>query len=999
MQSLPRCNVEKRMEVTQINLNHCANAQDLLWQNIAETKTNVVIIAEPYSVPPNNGNWVVDKANMAAIFVCGRYPIQDVVCNNMEGFVVVKINDVYVCSCYAPPRWKINEYEEMLDNLTRVLLNKSPIVIAGDFNAWATEWGSKQTKRRGQSTLEAFAHLDVLVANEGNVSTFSSNGKESVIDVTFCSPSLLTGMNWRVGQQYTASDHQYVHFTIGSTAPRQPSRDCGKNVQWKTQELNSELLCVTFEFLVKGRRNITPDTLTKIITSACDASMPRRIIPRHFKRPVYWWNDEIAAIRVECKKARRHGQRARTEIIRLARMEKYKSIRKKLSIAIKMSKKSKFKELCESVDDNPWGDGYRIVMAKLKGSTLPRETCPRRLETVVAKLFPQHEKSSWADEHNLLRVDSTEPETTNDELIEAVSRLKSKKAPGPDGIPNVVMKLLVKKYPDVFREVLSECMREAHFPEIWKRQKLVLIPKPGKSQSDPSSFRPIGLLDACGKLLEKIILNRLLPYAEGEKGLSPNQFGFRKKRSTLDAISMVTDRARKAIKNQTKIGRYCAATTIDVRNAFNSASWEAIVRSLVNMGVSTQMCKIIKSYLSNRVLLYDTADGQKIRKLTAGVPQGSILGPILWNIMYDEILRLDLPEEVEIVGFADDIVLLTTGDTEGDVESKTEYAVERIQRWLLENRLEMAHQKTEMVMVTNRRQNVTAHLELGDDLITSKRSIKYLGVMIDDRLNFTSHVDYVCEKATRVQATLARLLPNKFGARNDKRKLLANVVTSIIRYGAETWTNAIKSENNRDKLKRVHRLAVLRVVSAYRTISYDAACVIAGMFPICQILDEDTKCGLSKRRRGILERTTHREQSLLEWQNAWDKSTKGRWTHRLIPKIKPWLERRHGEVGYHLTQLLTGHGSFATYLCHKIKKKDSPNCPTCSNEQESPEHVLFTCPRFDEERYELTRKVPTINADNMVEMMCSNEEIWTIVNTTTVKIISRLDDERIMTTA
>lgn len=111
---------EAMQKVTQIILNHCDNAQDLLMQNNAETYTDVAIIAEPYLVPSINGNWVANKANMAAIWVCGKDPIQEVTCDNMEGFVVAKINGIYFCSCYAPPRWTIGEYEGMLDNLTSV---------------------------------------------------------------------------------------------------------------------------------------------------------------------------------------------------------------------------------------------------------------------------------------------------------------------------------------------------------------------------------------------------------------------------------------------------------------------------------------------------------------------------------------------------------------------------------------------------------------------------------------------------------------------------------------------------------------------------------------------------------------------------------------------------------------------------------------------------------------------------------------------------------------
>jgi hypothetical protein len=982
------------MEVIQINLNHCEAAQDLLWQTITESRCDVVVIADPYRVPKNDNRWVTDKTGKAAILVCGRFPIQEVISNNEEGFVVARVNDVYICGCYAPPRLSLIEYEEMLDSLTSLLVNKSPVIIAGDLNAWSLEWGSRETNQRGQSTLLAMAQLDVVVANQGNEYTFISGlGRGSVVDITFCSPILLPNLKWRVGKEYTASDHQYVFYTVGSERCQVPTRSIRRGVQWKEKEMKAEVLCETFDFLMQGRERVTPNDLRKVMIGACDMAMPRRIFPRHRKGPVYWWTDEIAQLRSDSNKARRRFQRGRTDSEREARLITYKKAKTKLNIAIKSSKRQKFKELCQAVDDNPWGFGYRMVMAKLRGPMVPRETCPKKLKEAVSVLFPQHDKVIWSDE-GVTPTMTTEKEITNLELIEAAQRLKRNKAPGPDGIPNLALRILVMKFPNVFREVLQGCMTSFSFPNIWKRQRLVLIPKPGKASSDPSSFRPIGLLDGLGKLLERVIQNRLMEYTEKEGGLSKYQFGFRRKRSTVDAISKVTATAGLAIKNSTNHGRYCTLVTIDVKNAFNSASWKAIVRATESLGASSQLLGMIKSYLSSRALLYDTEEGQKEMELTAGVPQGSIVGPILWNIMYDAVLKLKMPDGVKIIGFADDLILLVTTDTIEEAEYKVEVAVEAVQRWMESNELMVAHQKTEIVVVSNRRIPVTITPMIGGFPIKSERSMKYLGVMTDDRLNFSRHVDYACKKASKVHTELARLMPNKFGARNDKRRMLANVVTSILRYGGETWIKAVDMESNRRKLNGVHRLAVTRVISAYRTVSYDAACVLAGMMPICMTLKEDKKCGESRKRTGGSERNIHREQSLVEWQEAWDRSTKGRWTYRLIPRIRPWLERKHGEVDYYLTQFMTGHGAFNTYL-HKIKKVESPRCPMCTNEDETPEHVVFSCPRFDEERVEMMSERSNVNVDNVIELMSAHEGYWKTALAAITKILTRLDDERV----
>lgn len=370
--------------------------------------------------------------------------------------------------------------------------------------------------------------------------------------------------------------------------------------------------------------------------------------------------------------------------------------------------------------------------------------------------------------------------------------------------------------------------------------------------------------------------------------------------------------------------------------------------------------------------------------------------------MYDTALRLKLPRCATTIAFADDLILTVSGTSKMEVEVVTMEALETIETWMTTAKLKLAHQKTEIMLVSNCRKTEQIVMNIGGEEITSTRQLKYLGVMMDDRRSFNSHVDYTCEKAMKATAALGRIMPNGSGPRSSKRRLLASVTLSILRYGAPAWIQALDTWRNQRRLNKAQRLISIRVASAYRTISLEAVCVIAGTMPICITLTEDNKCYEKKRRdcqttKAI--RTQLRDESLKQWQQEWDSTDKGRWTHRLIPNITTWVQRKHGEVNFHLTQFLSGHGCFRKYL-HRFGLTVSPFCTTCEREEETAEHVLFDCPRFEQERGELTTvSRAEINAENIISEMCRDEEVWKAADNAIAKIMTRLqnawrDDQR-----
>lgn len=958
------------MKIVQINLNHCAAAQDLLAQTVRDTNADVALISDPYR--PLDGNvWCHDKTKKAAIWTCGRQAIQDLD-DRHEGFVRAKIGGIHFYSCYAPPSLTLEQYGTMLSSLVMDASDKSPVVIAGDFNAWATEWGSRCTKPRGSVLLETFASLEVTLVNTGEVSTFRGANGESIIDLTFVSDFLRRNTEWKVSEEFTFSDHQAIFTTIRQG--REDVRPPQTGPKWKAQLLDVATLeeAIDGQTVAPGTADQMAQRLTKLMTSVCDASMPRRV-PSKRGAPKYWWNDEIKALRQKCLKLRRKVQRSRNGPGFQEYLQAFKTARQGLNKAIKSSKTSRFKSLCEESDINPWGTAYRMVMSKLKGRKSPSQSCPELIKTIVEQLFPNSANEAydivWPDE------EVSVPQITLDELRNACKNIGDSKAPGPDGIPNKALKAAIRKRPDIFHETIQRCLSEGVFPEQWKVQQLVLLPKGKKPPGEPSSYRPICLLDTMGKILERVIYNRLLTVVEDNGALSDNQYGFRKHRSTVDAIRAVVDTASAAIEGERWNGgkkEYCAVVTLDVKNAFNTADWACIKRALTKVGAPRYLRRIISSYLSKRKLRYSTSRGWKEYWVTAGVPQGSVLGPLLWIIMYDGVLRLRLPKGVKIIGFADDIAIVVVAKDTEQVRVAANEAIAQVRQWLTSAGLALAEQKTEAVLITSRKKVEHLSIEVGDQTIASKESLKYLGVMIDNRLSYNEHMDYVSEKAGRVQAALAGILPNIGGPRQGRRLLLAKVVASVILYAAPVWAAAMEKTTCRKKIARAYRLSALRAISGFRTVSDDAACVLAGMMPVDILAKELSRIYVRSKETARTEwkllKAEERAVSMVKWQSRWDSSTKGRWTHTLIPNVETWTKRAHGDCGYQLTQFFTGHGGYRKYL-HKFKHDSSPQCPTCPSDEDT-EHAIFHCGRFQDVRTVI------LTPEEVIGYMLHSEQNW-----------------------
>lgn len=983
--------------ILQINLHRSVTASHLKQQMAYERKADIMLISEQYD-NPGNQEWMTDTLGTAAIWVVNRSKVPVEASGAGAGYVWMRSRGVTYFSCYFTPNEPIADYEEKLNHLEDELRRlNGKLLVAGDFNARGTEWGMPIPDSRGRRLADMQARLGLIVMNQGNIPTFRRAGHTgSIPDVTMASEALAAiTEGWQVLEDFSGSDHQYIQYGIGGGArqrrPPPPPR-------WNVERLDGDL----FETMItigKGtlsrvkQQAVSQSTIgTRVgsiaislviatmglLTRACECSMPRKTTVRD-RRPVYWWSQEIAELRKSCFKLRRLAQRAQRNTPNFQlKSGQYRAARRALKSAIAKSKIRKWNELCEDVESDPWGLGYKLVLQKLGGADPTSELPTDVKERIVEELFPLHEP----EERATVEVIPTEiPLFTRDELQKAAKTMRNRKAPGPDGIPVEILKMVSERHPDVLLNMYNECLMEGQFPEQWKTARLALI---GKGKGDPntaSAYRPLCMLDTAGKLYEKLLKQRMLDAIAMAGGLSPRQYGFTAGKSTIDAINEVV-----TVANSVQAGNHwsremCLAVTLDVKNAFNSVRWKDILTALKDrFQVPPYLFRVLQDYLADRWVTYETQDGQKKMRVTSGAAQGSVLGADIWNLNYDGVLRISMPQEgITLVGYADDLILIITGRTVDQLQYKLNQAMRRVIEWLQDHALSLAVHKTEMVLLTTKRVERCIPMYVGDQTIETARSLRYLGVMMDSKLCFWDHICRVSDKAAKVVGMLSKLMANVGGPSPAKRRLLMSTTDAIMLYGAEIWADSLKYMKYRVRMEAVQRRGALRVCSAFRTVSGPATQVVSGVIPIHLLAAERRRIYLRKDEGQIqVTRKEEREETHRRWIQLWSTETRGRWTARLITDIRKWQERNHGEVNYYLTQFLTGHGYFRTFLV-KIGKLGSPICRYCGAEDDDAHHTFFTCTKWSTPRGEVSTNLGSLTPETVIAKMLEKIENWDIV--------------------
>ncbi|KAL4103330.1 hypothetical protein QTP88_018707 [Uroleucon formosanum] len=312
---------------------------------------------------------------------------------------------------------------------------------------------------------------------------------------------------------------------------------------------------------------------------------------------------------------------------------------------------------------------------------------------------------------------------TPNEVKYTIDKYPLKKSPGFDLITAEVARCLPKKAIIHLTHIFNSVLRLSYFPILWKYSIIILVPKPNKPPDSISSFRPISLLPFFAKILERLLLKRILPSLTTNSVLPDYQFGFRSAHSTIHQAHRVVDSISFALEKKS----YCTCTFLDISQAFDRVWHDGLLFKLKKF-LHPVYFLIIKSYLSDRYFSTRIGDTlSSIARISAGVPQGGILSPVLYNIYASD---QPITPHTQVADYADDKVIISISPEPITASSHLQNHLTLMEDWYTKWRLKINQSKSVHTTFTLRLSPCPAVSIYGTQ-IPNSQTVKYLGLTLD----------------------------------------------------------------------------------------------------------------------------------------------------------------------------------------------------------------------------------------------------------------------------
>lgn len=374
------------------------------------------------------------------------------------------------------------------------------------------------------------------------------------------------------------------------------------------------------------------------------------------------------------------------------------------------------------------------------------------------------------------------------ELMQEIHLLSAKKSTGIDNIPSIVVKKSAELIAEPLCYIYNSSFESATVPETLKLAKVIPVFK-RENKNLPGNYRPISLLSVFNKILEKLMFKRVYSFLERYKILNEFQFGFRKGHSTIQAVIEIIDNIRLEIdKGNTVIGLY-----VDLSKAFDTVNHEILLHKLNHYGIRGPILQWFKSYLTNRVqVTCCNSVFSTPQTVNIGVPQGSVLGPLLFLIYVNDINNC--LENGKLRLFADDTNVFVSHSNVNYVKRLAEMALVNLHKWFNVNQLSLNLKKTCFSVYSNKNCDNIKELEVENHILKRTKIVKYLGMLVDENLTWANHIDQICKKLTKLAYAL-RSLSGLIDIDMVKQLYFGYVYPHLI-YGVELYGTACKKYIN-----------------------------------------------------------------------------------------------------------------------------------------------------------------------------------------------------------
>ena len=381
-----------------------------------------------------------------------------------------------------------------------------------------------------------------------------------------------------------------------------------------------------------------------------------------------------------------------------------------------------------------------------------------------------------------------------------ISDLKPKMSSGVDTVSTVVLRSAPETLSTPLSIIINSSITSTSFPRPWKAAIVHPLHKSGSTLAC-NNYRPISMLPAASKVAEMYIVDILTNHLERNNLIHPLQSGFRRGHSTQSLLLYLTDCWYKSM----DMGDMVGVVYLDIAKAFDTINHTLLLHKLkVQFYLSNQMCQWIKSYLSNRAQAVSAnSTVSPFLPLDSGVPQGSVLGPLLFS-MYINDLPVATASPSQTALFADDTTIFASGKTVDSISSSMNAILSLVKQWLIDNGLSLNVAKTKCMLVHSKRKSPPPlHITFNESSIEQVETFKLLGVIIDQHLHWRPHIDNVVKSASRNVQLMRRL--SWFLPTNALKAFYFAYIATSFDYCSLVWDTCCASDSTR--LQRLQNYA------------------------------------------------------------------------------------------------------------------------------------------------------------------------------------------------